>query len=441
MWRLPFKVPGNRFSGIENYQTVIKNIASNPNGCPIITFAIVIKFTIRLIVLLTYLGANSNAAFAQNTPPHYYHIPTTNVGTSNTYFLAPTSVFIFTQSELAGMIEPVNGPLEISTIWLRHGGETPISSVILDNFTIRMGHSSLVDAVPNFEDNFNLDAPQVVLSQTSYTYTPLVSNVDNPADGWTPINLDVPFTYNFTDNLCIEFSFDNYTGIVAGNYAPIDSWSATGSPVAQTSFTAGETMAEFAGPRPMFGLGTNCPSETIDMYVESCGTYTDEAGTEYATGGIYTYSTTNDAGCEVNVQLELNILAAPAVNISSESIGCGLQTEFMITATGNGPFTFTIPSENITNTTGIVTLAAGTFEAIIIDNNGCATNTLIDNSGANFCPEDFNQDLVIGVADLLEFNVAYGCTGDCCPYDLNSDGAVTVSDLLVFIAAFGEMCD
>jgi hypothetical protein len=121
----------------------------------------VLKFTIRINLLLAHVGATSNAVFGQNTPPHYYHIPTANVGTSNTYFRDPTSVFIFIQSEFAGMIETVNGPLEISTIWLRQGGETPISSVILDNFAIRMGHSSPVDAVPNFEDNFNLDATQI----------------------------------------------------------------------------------------------------------------------------------------------------------------------------------------------------------------------------------------------------------------------------------------
>jgi hypothetical protein len=47
----------------------------------------------------------------------------------------------------------------------------------------------------------------------------------------------------------------------------------------------------------------------------------------------------------------------------------------------------------------------------------------------------------VGVSDLLEFNVAYGCTGDCCPYDLNGDNAVSVADLLEFIAAFGIYCD
>jgi hypothetical protein len=397
-------------------------------------FALGVWFNLFFLVTVSSL-------MAQNTPPHYYHIPATNVGTSNTYFLAPTSVFIFTQSELAGMIEPLNGPLEISTIWLRHGGETPVSSVILDNFTIRMGHSSLVDAVPNFEDNFNLDTPQVVLSQPSYNYTPLVSNLDDPADGWTPINLDIPFTYNFTDNLCIEFSFDNYAGIVAGNYASVDSWSATGSPVAQTSFTAGETIAAFAGPRPMLGLGNACASTNTSITVSACGSFTNELGATYTTPGLYSYTLTSTSGCDSIIFLELDIAAPPLVEITSTPSLCGSQTEYAAIATGSGPFTYNIPSVGISNSTGIFTLVSGFYELIVSDNSGCSTTTIIDNSNSVNCPEDFNQDLVIGVSDLLEFNAAYGCIGNCCPYDLNNDGAVSVADLLSFIAAFGGLCE
>jgi photosystem II stability/assembly factor-like uncharacterized protein len=57
------------------------------------------------------------------------------------------------------------------------------------------------------------------------------------------------------------------------------------------------------------------------------------------------------------------------------------------------------------------------------------------------CPQDFNQDFVVGTTDLLLFNSAYGCTGDCCPFDLNNDGVVSVADLLSFIAAFGDVCN
>jgi hypothetical protein len=399
------------------------------------------KTYVGFILLICFSLVPYTGAIAQSTPPHYYHIPATNVGVSNSYFIAPTSLFIFTQSELASMIEPINGPLEISTIWLRHGGETPISSVTLDNFTIRMGHSSLVDAVPNFEDNFNLDAPQVVLSQTSYTYTPLVSNVNNPADGWTPINLDVPFSYNFTDNLCIEFSFDNYDGIVAGNYASIDSWSTTGSPVAQTSFTAGETTATFAGPRPMFGIGTLCQPVTLETSIVSCGSYINELGDVYTASGEYAYTLISPTGCDTSIVLSLNITSPPTVSINESPVGCGGQTEYSINANGSSPFTFAIDSEGILNTTGVFTLTAGTYSLVVTDGSGCETTVEIINNEALTCPEDFDQDFVIGVSDLQLFNAAYGCSNDCCPYDLNDDGAVSVADLLLFISAFGILCE
>jgi len=77
----------------------------------------------------------------------------------------------------------------------------------------------------------------------------------------------------------------------------------------------------------------------------------------------------------------------------------------------------------------------------VVDATGCSSSITIDNSTAIPCPTDFNQDNVTGVADLLEFNAAYGCTGNCCPYDLNGDAAVSVADLLIFIAGFGDTCE
>lgn len=364
-----------------------------------------------------------------------------NVGVSNAFFLAPTTAFIFTQSELEGMIAPIIGPLEISTIWLRHGGGPPISSVTLSNFTIRMGHTSWVDALPNFSDNFNIGSPQIVLSQSTYTYSPIVSNADDAADGWTPIELETPFTYNFSDNLCIEFSFDAFEGTVAGNYASIDSWSATGTPVAQHSFEVGETEASFAGPRPMLGLGSACQTETIVNSVTSCGDFINEMGELYTTSGQYVYNLVSETGCEIIVDLELLIVTPPNVTINTSTTGCNTQTEFFTLADGFGPFTFEIPELGLSNTTGNFTLNSGIYELIITDAAGCQTETVIDNSAAIDCPADFDQNLSIGVGDLQLFISAYGCNGDCCPFDLNNNLAVSVSDLLIFIAAFGEICD
>ncbi|MFN5619925.1 MAG: hypothetical protein ACK478_01355, partial [Flavobacteriales bacterium] len=129
------------------------------------------------------------------------------------------------------------------------------------------------------------------------------------------------------------------------------------------------------------------------------------------------------------------------LSVTSTVIGCGNQTEFSIIAEGTGPFTFEIPELGLSNITGIFVLGAGVYQVEVTDASGCSSTAELTNSASSTCPQDFNQDLVVGVADLLEFNAAYGCTGNCCPYDLNSDNAVSVADLLVFIAAFGDMCE
>ena len=55
------------------------------------------------------------------------------------------------------------------------------------------------------------------------------------------------------------------------------------------------------------------------------------------------------------------------------------------------------------------------------------------------CPADFNNDLVVSVADLLEMISEFGCTS-ACSTDLSNDGAVNVDDLLMFLIAFGTEC-
>ena len=55
------------------------------------------------------------------------------------------------------------------------------------------------------------------------------------------------------------------------------------------------------------------------------------------------------------------------------------------------------------------------------------------------CPGDFNNDLVISVADLLMLIAEFSCTNSCST-DLSNDGAVNVDDLLMFLIAFGTLC-
>jgi hypothetical protein len=184
-----------------------------------------------------------------------------------------------------------------------------------------------------------------------------------------------------------------------------------------------------------------CQTVTTTTNIVSCGPYTDSGGIVYTTSGVYSSVLQSSAGCDSIVDLVLAILEPPLISYTASSSGCGNQTEYTITASGSGPFTFAIPSLGLTNALGTFLLGAGNYEVILTDNEGCTETINLTNSSANACPPDFDQDLVVGVSDLLEFNVAYGCTGDCCPYDLNGDNAVSVADLLEFITAFGNYCE
>jgi len=184
-----------------------------------------------------------------------------------------------------------------------------------------------------------------------------------------------------------------------------------------------------------------CEPETSQLTVNTCGSYTLPDGSQTSTSGVYSFTLQNEGGCDSTVTLTLNINSAPQISVNQSTIGCGSQVGFSISATGNGPFQFEIQSENLSNTNGNFTLGFGDFELLVMDSEGCTTTATLSNSTSASCPADFDQDLVVGVTDLQQFNAAYGCTGDCCPYDLNNDGAVSVADLLSFITAFGMMCE
>ncbi len=186
---------------------------------------------------------------------------------------------------------------------------------------------------------------------------------------------------------------------------------------------------------------SQCEPSFNTATISSCGAYTlpDESITN--TSGQYQYALVSAAGCDSVVDLTVNILSSPEVTVTQSPIGCGTQSAFTIQATGNGPFLFEIPSQSLSNTAGSFTLGAGVYELIVTGQDGCIASLQLENNSLLSCPADFDQDLVVGVTDLVMFNAAYGCNGNCCPYDLNSDDNVSVADLLMFIAAFGDYCD
>jgi hypothetical protein len=182
------------------------------------------------------------------------------------------------------------------------------------------------------------------------------------------------------------------------------------------------------------------PSEqTVSIF--SCEPYALPDGSVTTTSGQFQFTLQSVNGCDSIVNLDIFISSPPVLSLSQSINGCGSVTSYTATAIGNDPFQFTIAPTGSSNTTGVFALSAGVYELQVLDAIGCSSSITIDNSSAILCPTDFNQDNVTGVADLLEFNAAYGCTGNCCPYDLNGDAAVSVADLLIFIAGFGDTCE
>ena len=55
------------------------------------------------------------------------------------------------------------------------------------------------------------------------------------------------------------------------------------------------------------------------------------------------------------------------------------------------------------------------------------------------CPGDFDGDLSIGVFDLLDFLISFGCMSEC-EGDFTGDGAVGSEDLLLMLTYYGMVC-
>jgi hypothetical protein len=56
------------------------------------------------------------------------------------------------------------------------------------------------------------------------------------------------------------------------------------------------------------------------------------------------------------------------------------------------------------------------------------------------CPEDFNNNGLVEIQDLLILLGDFGCTESPCPADLNGDGITSIADMLALLSAFGTTC-
>ena len=224
--------------------------------------------------------------FSQSTPQHYFYLPL-NSGVNNLFFndaACEKFQFIYTQPEIANMVNPVSGPISIDTIWFRFGGGSSNPSTILTNFQIRMGHTTLINPGNQFNTNFNIGVAQTVLTSASYTLTPLIGTWNVPSNDWTFIVLQTPFIYNFTNNLCVELSFSSSSAAIAGNYADNG-----GVPISQFAGVSTATTATSTSSRPMFGIssGQGCPQVTATSTQTNvtCNGGTDGSATVIASGG------------------------------------------------------------------------------------------------------------------------------------------------------------
>ena len=85
----------------------------------------------------------------------------------------------------------------------------------------------------------------------------------------------------------------------------------------------------------------------------------------------------------------------------------------------------------------IVVDGAGDYTVIATDpGTGCT----VGYTGTVGCPGDLDGDGLVGVTDILQLLVGFGCTTACGPSDVNADGVVNVSDVLFLLGLFGSNC-
>jgi gliding motility-associated-like protein len=347
-----------------------------------------IKRLLLLCVLMQVLWLNG-----QNTPGYFFHTPT-NAGVNNTFFLdglCNKFLFIYTQAEIAGMTNPVTSSITIDTIWFRHGGSSSNPSTTFTNLVITLGHSTLAVPVAGFAANFNAGSPQVVLSATSYTYTNNTGAWNVPSDNWTPIVLQTPFTYNFTDNLVVQLEFAGSSAAIAGHYADNG-----GIPITQYASPSTSATATSTTSRPMFGISRGCGAPVqlgADTTLCSGQQLTLNAGSPNAThiwstgatsqnitviaAGTYWVSVSDSCGTRTDtVVVSLN--AQPVADAGSNELICegnGAQ----LTASGGTSYVWSPPT-GLSSVNTAVTFASPlvtTTYTVTVSNGNCTDSDTV----------------------------------------------------------------
>src|SRR6185295_5253302 len=121
------------------------------------------KKFVFLVIMLSVVHGNGQ------TPQHYFHTPST-AGVNNIGFndgVSKKFLFIYTQSEMTSMVQPVTSAIAIDTIFFR---SNTAYNIAITDFKITVGHTTLSAPVATFSSTFDVGVPQVVLNSTSYNW-------------------------------------------------------------------------------------------------------------------------------------------------------------------------------------------------------------------------------------------------------------------------------
>ena len=426
----------------------------------------------RLLFVLIFTKALHG--FGQTTPPHYYHNPT-NCGVNNLFFnsgVCNKFQFIYTQAEIAAMTTPVAGPISISRIWFRHGGGSSDPSTTLSNLEIKMGHTTLTNPAGQFSSNFNAGAPLTVLTSASYIYTPLIGAAGVPSDNWTFIDLQTPFTYNFSDNLCIELSFSNSSGFIVGHFADNG-----GVPISQYAGLNSATNANGSTARPVFGISASsspCPSVTVtaSQTNATCNGATNGSATVVASGGTsftyawspsggsnatasglaagtYTCTITNECGNSTTQSFTITEPEGYQLNATIVQPTCGNDNGCIsFSPTPAGTYFYNWPFPTVMIVDSVCDLTPGSYDITITSADGCTVDTTIlltDNSNLQI---DASPEIsTINTGDSIQLNATGGVnytwipsTGLSCSNCPNPIASPTVSTMYIVTATDASGC-
>ncbi|MBM3429892.1 MAG: T9SS type B sorting domain-containing protein [Bacteroidetes bacterium] len=385
--------------------------------------------------ILSFLMLKSILICSQTLPAHYAHNPIT-CGVNNLFFntgVCNKFQFIYTQAEIAAMTTPVAGPINISRIWFRHGGGASDPSTTMSNLIIKMGHTTLTAPTNQFSTNFNTGAPVTVLTSANYTYTPLIGAVGVPADNWTFIDLTTPFTYDFTNNICVEISFSNSSGYISGNFADNG-----GVPISQFAGVNTAINADGSTARPVFGISggaTPCPpvTATSSQINVTCNGGSDGSATVVASGGTtftYTWSPSGGSNATASGLSAGNytcIITNECGNSTTQTFTISETVSYQLNATviqptcGNnngciyfdpspaGTYFYDWPFPTVMIVDSVCDLTPGSYDITINSINGCPIDTTIILANSNAATIDANPEIsTINFGDSVQLNTTGG---------------------------------